>query len=444
MNPVALLSHFLFNSKSKIGLFIIGCLYALFYNYIYFAYVVNYFGYMTGETNVLTASKTFYFATICGLPFIFYIGAKTIASVMSLFTYIFIYIPVQEALWCTPGFGRDFSISYSLLLLLCMSFFFLTDKLCFLKKAFSPKIRITKLSFSIIEVITIVIAFYLLYELRGQMSFVNFLEDSKELYEARAEQNFSTFVAYLVCWEKNAFIPLCLVYSLYRKERVKSVIAILLSFLIFMMDHQKMTFFMPLVICGLYFLFINKEKYIYYFHSGLIIILSILSYALFLLAPSPSSPVFGLAAILIMRTQTVSTWLSSMYFRFFETHPVTHYGHIGIVNALFHNYPYEGPLGRVVVDDAMNANANFILTDGYAADKAVGIVIVSFIFVFLKSLLNSIGERYETGACILIFIPPIMAMLNVSLFTAFFSYGFFILYLMFFFTNMKSLRRDAC
>lgn len=100
--------------------------------------------------------------------------------------------------------------------------------------------------------------------------------------------------------------------------------------------------------------------------------------------------------------------------------PFTHYSHINIVNLLTNSYPYDVPLGIAVSYHTQNANATFLLTDGYAAWGIAGIVIIGFIFYFFLELSNSISYNYQLEDLLVLFLPTVSYLLNVSFLQHFF------------------------
>ena len=136
---------------------------------------------------------------------------------------------------------------------------------------------------------------------------------------------------------------------------------------------------------------------------------------------------FAIASIIILRTVCVSGWLSQMYMFFFHDHPYTYYSHINVINLITNNYPYKEPLGVVVANGNMNANANFFLTDGVAALGITGLIIIGLIFLLMLVIINAISYRYELKDLFIIIIPALSCLMNVSLFTTLLSNGLFIL-----------------
>lgn len=420
----------LFNAKCKTGLLVIGLLYGYFYNRIYMDFVFEYFAYMVGDCIEKNITIYVFYLICAAVPLMFYKGFINIASLFSFFTYLLIYVPMIEALYVTTGIDLNVCVINLFLLAICMCLFFATDNVFLLKKPFLNNSIRKGLPFSFVEWATVLIFIYLILVQHSQMTFVNFFADSELMYDLREDTVSGTATNYLLNWEKNALIPICIVYYLCTKKHTKYVMAIVMSFIMFMLDYQKLTFFMPFIITVMYYLIIKLRFLLPYIHSTLIGLFIIVPYCLIQAITSTDSLVFLLASTFVMRTQCVATWLFSMYLRFFENHPLTYFSHINIVNAITQSYPYKEVLGRAV-SSGMNANANFLITDGYAAMKGCGIVIIAVIFIFVKSVVNSIGLKYNYTAVLIILLPVISAMLNVSLFTTIFSFGLLIIYLIF-------------
>ena len=75
------------------------------------------------------------------------------------------------------------------------------------------------------------------------------------------------------------------------------------------------------------------------------------------------------------------------------------YSHIGIVNYITGAYPFgKDALGKAVwsgykgfsIEESMNANANFLVTDGVAAAGIYGVFIIAIIFYYLLKYLSLI------------------------------------------------------
>ena len=137
-----------------------------------------------------------------------------------MFTYILVYIPVINALWCY-SFSYDVQIEYSIVFFICMCMFFYTDRIYILKSLFKRKTGLIPFKY-----------------LEYAVLFVNFLQDSAELYDARAEMNVKGI--YLVCWMRSCFLPLIMVSALRNKNYRKYFLVLFAFLLIFMLDKQKL------------------------------------------------------------------------------------------------------------------------------------------------------------------------------------------------------------
>jgi hypothetical protein len=283
-----------------------------------------------------------------------------------------------------------------------------------------------------IEITTLLITL-LFIVLRGKsMHFVNIFTQVDALYYLR-EKNLEDlgamgFIVYLQGWLFGAFYPFLLVYYLKNKQRIKTALIILGYFSLFMVDMQKITFFMPLFLIGLYYLVKVKEKVICNrLHSFLFIIICIVSVILYI--TKDNEIVFAIGSLIMLRTTCVSGWLSQLYIHFFTNNPYTYYSHINIVNAITNSYPYSEPLGVVVAGGTQNANANFFLTDGLAADGILGVIFICILFLIILQVINSLSYRYKRTDLFIVFLPTLSYLLNTSLFTTLLSNGLFVLIL---------------
>src|SRR5690606_24851887 len=112
---------------------------------------------------------------------------------------------------------------------------------------------------------------------------------------------------------------------------------------------------------------------------------------------------------------------------------------INVVNVLTNSYPYgDKSIGQVVGHtywNESNANANFWATDGIASLGEIGILVSSFVIFLLFILFNRISQVYNKTFLILVLVPYLNALLNMSLFTSLLTGGAFII---FFLLSFKS------
>lgn len=430
--------HFL-SSRKPAGNILWAGGYILFYDYIYRYYMYETFDYMGVEYNPMNLGKYFLFFIVASFPLMAYRGFNSLAAGFSLLTYVLAYIPCIHALYVSNQLAWEIIFIYSCVFFVCMSSFFLTDKLYFLKKVYSQKTG-RRLPFGFIESVTLLVVVLLLGVNIDRLQMVNLFTESDTLYDLRAEfgDDRARWMKYLIQWLTTAFFPLLLICYLKNRSYLKYGMVMAGYLIVFMMDMQKITFFLPFVLTLVYFLpGKNRTGFLYYFHSGLIGALIGISYLLYVYRDNLF--VFALSGIFILRTQCISGLLFTLYIHFFENHPYTYYTHVNIVNWLTEAYPYTDVLGRAVSQGGMNANATFWITDGLAAMGWSGIIVISIIFIFFKSTLNSIECRYDRYDCFIIFLPAVSMMLNASLFTAVLSCGFLVLYLILRYVHIEIL-----
>lgn len=430
---------YLLNSKSRLGNITLSFFYCLCYYYIYENFSFKYFEYMGVQFESQSYSFFLLFIFLGSFPLIYYKGLNNFASGLTLFYYLLAYIPVLHAILYGAQISIEIRIFYSLSLFILTCLFFVTDKLILFKKQFfysGAKLSVQQLFI----ICSILVGLNVLLNI-GNIRFVNFISQRELMYELRAEKEaFSIpILNYLIPFLTNCILPCLLVYYLEIKNKKKTIIIFIYYILVFMTAFQKSTILFPFLI---YFIFkiIKKNPNIirYYFHSFIIITIILISVSLTLLSPI-NEMAFLIGAVVIYRSINVAGHLFTMYYHFFESHPHTNYSHINIVNSIFHNYPYDNILGRVVSEGAMNANANFIITDGIAACGLIGIFIVSVFFIIFKGTINSIGTKYKLFPTFIILIPGILNYLNVSLFTSIITGGFLFSYIVLRNTNFKAL-----
>lgn len=411
---------------------IINIAFALFYCWFYDFIFSNYIVVLFGSKYVQPSSFELIELCIVGaLPIVFYRGLRNIASVFSIFVYIFAYVPFNETL-VVGGWGSSF-LDYRIVFFVAMCVFFITDNIKLYNK---PFLTPTKIPFKQFERISWILLLVVVGLNVGNLHFTNFLQDRDELYDLRENLNVvgGTLVVYLLFWFKNVILPILLVCYMRRKNMIKVGCAFLGCVAMFMIDQQKLTFVMPFVIVVLYY-FYQKRKTLFLDTYHLLIMGAFILFPfLCLLFMNKSDVVYEIAAILIMRTQCIEGMILNTYLNFFGhdgLHPYTYYSHIGIINTLTGMYPYNTSLGHVVTNGGANANAMFWLMDGVAAAGLVGCIIISIIFVFVKGLFNGISNRCNVALFSIISLFAMSMTMNVSLFTALLSCGLILFYLIF-------------
>lgn len=422
--------QYIFGADSIASRLILITVYCLLYDYMYNNFVYYFFYYMGISESEMLIEERIIWLLFSIVPMVFYHKIESVSLFISLFIYLFVYIPFIHALFITPGIGYVSRYDYSIVL----CFFFLSLFRISLQRPVFKNLEIQPaIPFKAIELTTLLLTVIFIALRAGSMHFVNILTESDLLYDYRADNSDSAanmgLIPYIQGWLGGAFFPFLLVCYLKEKKWLKGLLVLSGYMALFMVDMQKLTFFMPFFIIGLFFLLKTyKDIFGNILHS--FIILLIISLSLLFYAYKDDEIIFAAGAIFFLRTVCVADWLSQYYLLFFQQNPYTYYSHISIVNAVTNGYPYNEPLGFMVSYGSQNANANFLLTDGLAAAGIIGVVIIGFIFYLLLHFLNSISYRYKKEDLYLVIAPAMSYFLNASLFTTMLTNGFFIVILM--------------
>lgn len=401
------------------------------YHYAYKNFVIKVYGYMDLTFQDISLLGIVSLCIIAVLPITLYRGFRNISSALSIFTYIFIYIPFVETIY-TAVLPLEIRLSYGILFLCLMALFFMTDGNTLFSIAICRKRGVW--SFRSLELIVIMLMLIAVFFNIGSIRFVNILSQADLMYELRADNNASrsSAMAYLISWLGHAFIPFLLVTYYVEKKKIKFLLTIAAYLLIFMMDMQKITFLIPFVMWLL--LYINskhKEKLRKYFHIVLMVGLLLPSY-LCCKFYDRSPAMLGISTLIVLRTQCIAGEQLDRYLNFFDVkgNPYTNYAHINAVNVITKSYPYGNQsIGQVVAGDGSNSNATFLLMDGVAAKGLIGTLFSGLLFIIFKSIMNSLGKKYDDMYIIIIMFFGIFSMLNTSLFTSILSFGFLIVYM---------------
>lgn len=429
-----ILNFLFFSPDSVVAKLFIATAYVLVYNILYRDYIVFFFYYMGLEYVEMDILKTITWVILSVLPFLFYRGIRNISSAFTFFVYIFAYIPIVHAFFITYGVSTAIAISYSLVLCIFFVLFFSIspDKPLFKKIVVHPQLK-----FQVVEIATLCLTLLVVGLMYKSLHFVNILTERDLLYTFRQENSDTItgggmqIVAYFQGWLLYAFYPFLLVTYLMRKSWIKICCIVAGYVVLFMIDMQKLTLLLPYPMLIMYFLLYKKQEILKYATHN-IIFYAILFLSAVLFIYKDDELMFDIGCVLLLRTICVAGWLTQYYVHFFSQHPFTNYGHISFVNSIFHNYPYgDVPLGKVVAYGVQNANANFILTDGYAGAGLVGIVVICIFFYFLLQFINTVTSEYKLVEAFVMLIPTIAIFLNISLFTTFLSNGFILLLLLF-------------
>ena len=417
---------------------IIAALYAFFYNYVYNEYILVVWGhfYTDRPTHAMSYIEFFIYFLLSCIPFLFYKGVTTIAAAFSLFVFMFVYIPFVDALLIYE-FPDSIRYPYLLVFFLLMCLFFATDRKYLFKNLLSN--AKAKLPMGFLEYLTLLLFAFLVIINKSSLRFVNFFSDAEDLYLYR-EDMANVSAIYLLCWIRSAFLPILTIYYLNNQKFKRYFLCMCAYIILFMLDKQKLTIIFPIAITTIYYISLKyKSHFSKYFHLVLILIFIIVPIVVVAYQADPIVSV--LAMTIVMRLQCMAGLQMEHYFDFFvvNNNPFTLYGHINVINLLTGIYPYKESIGKTINTDGSDSNATFLLMDGVAAGGIVGCLIIGVTFIILKSIINSCDRKCDVSLCVSIFLFSIQSLLNVSLFTTFFTHGILMILIIFFFFNLKGL-----
>lgn len=415
----------------KYFVLIIGLVYSILFVYGYIDYLEPNYAYagfaIIPERLEMTGFglTTFILAVI---PLLLYSGINYISSFICIFIYYILYVPIIFTLFLNSPFSVPDVLRVEILFCICMSLLFCADKIKFRKHiVLYSRINIYKL----VYFLTILSTIYMLIIYRGSLKLVSF-EDVYDLRSSNNELGGDIFTSYISSWLSNAFIPLTFVYGLFTSNKMYIWVATLACLVIYMATAGKSVILFPLLMYGLYQLLKRVNLNGSFFAIGTLLI------ALMLFTLSFDLNVF-IGAVFWMRTLGNGGLLVNYYYQFFADHPVTYYSHINFVNALTQSYPYGNiPLGKVIGVEYWgdtNSNASFWATDGIASLGEIGIL-ASSIFLFLIFVgFNKISKRYNKVFLILVLVPFINSLLNMSLFTSMLTGGGIVVFFVLMFSS---------
>lgn len=424
---------FIFNADNVFSRIICSLVYIVVYDLAFNGFVFKLFHYMGIDYIPMPATTYMVWAVISVFPILFYKGIKVLSSFFTIFLYIMVYIPFIHAIFTMWGIDTFTKYTYSLLMAFLFSLYFGIGT----KNTIFKNIIITpQIPFKWIESFTIVLTAVLVISNLGSMHLVNVFTQSDLMYELRAQNaeeaaGEASILVYIKGSLFGAFYPFLLINYLGEKKWLKTILITVAYFLLFMIDMQKLTFFMPFALIALC-LFIKRQgkAFSMRLHSTVMYLFSVASIAILNIKDEVIQ--LGAGFIIILRTTAVAGWLTQYYLRFFSVNdnPYTLYSHINIINLLTDYYPYASSLGDTVAYGSQNANANFLLTDGIAAAGIFGLLLIGLVFYFLLHILNSISYRYRLSDLLVIFLPTLSYVMNTSLFTTLLSNGLLILILL--------------
>lgn len=411
--------------------FTTSIVYVLLYRCIHIHFLMYYFHYFGYCDNTLTSYEQSLTNLIAIFPILFYSGEKKISNFVSILIYILVYVPTVVTI---QYYFHDYppTISYQLLFMFAIILFFLSEKFKIGSREIITKTNKIPLQVWLLIGVSLSFFVYLSYG-SGALRIVSL----SDVYDVR-EDNMSIvsgnpFLGYAVLWLTYFFIPLFAAIGLFQHKKLLVVASIFFAVLVYSSSGSKAAISSPVFVIG-FFLMLKHIGFKYLF--PVIVFAFGLVFVICQIWGDSNNLVFVLSSILLMRTLSISGLLGAGYIDFFNSNPFTHYSHIGIVNKLTGAYPYDAVLGKAVwagvtgkdAAEIMNANANFLVTDGVASCGLLGVFIISIVFFFLLIYMNNLSARHDQNFVFMLLLGSILSLLNVSLFTTLLSCGLLIIF----------------
>jgi hypothetical protein len=413
-------------------------IFILLVNWIYLAYISPQWGYL-GASATYRLDGFIISIIISFIPSIPLLKSQrqTISGWVSLLLYYYSYIPMAVVLSyeCVTNNYNDFLILPSLLL----SFYlFVYVSIKDFSLVLRPKRFYLYRSINGLLFLNIAILIFIVFSVGSQLNFVNPFGDDvyTQRFIARDSVSRSVVTDYLIMLSSGVITPLILSYGFYKKRLCYITFAIIAFTLLYSIAANKGYLF------SIFFIFLiaklSKRDSVVYsflkfnsFFSLFVFLLGLLFSGFFLYEIFMA--VFGVRFLMISGIN------SSTYYEFFINHQYTYYSHLNIVNRIFKSYPYgDLQIGQVIGEyfygsaDA-NFNANFFLTDGFAAAGSIGLIVIGLFGGVVLCIINFVLSKHDYRFLIMPFSIVAVLLMNVSIFTTLLSGGllFLVIYLFF-------------
>lgn len=419
--------------------------YIILFRVIYTDYLCPLFGYIGYKKYVSTEYEETLSNVLAFLPIVFFQARKVPSDLIAILTYILIHVPTVITL---QYHFKDYDsiIVFQVVFTLAQVLFFLASANRLGREqctSYTDSIPVRTYIVAGAVILLVLIVFF-----GDRLRLVSF----SDIYSLRSENDkFARgygFVNYFSMWAADFFAPFLIAYGCMRKKVVIALMGVACSLVVYMATGSKSAILIPFAVLGIYFIMANKRtvtiKYLFPAITAGVLVLYLLSLYI------DNKLFYFVGTVLFMRTLGVAGWLAAGYISVFESYPFTYFSHIGIVNYFTGMYPFHNPsLGNAVWTIYRgrgvhtNANANFLLTDGFAALGIPGILLIAIVFYCILVYLNRISNNHDKAFVMATLTGTILAVTNVSLFTTILSCGFIFCILLFRFTQTRQRKEVA-
>jgi hypothetical protein len=288
--------------------------------------------------------------------------------------------------------------------------------------------RFTPVFLPVLLLASIACAAWLVAEYRSVMTLVSL----EAIYEQRAAgAATSRAIGYAQTYVGYVFAPALIAFGLTRRNYLLVALGFAGGILLYSITAEKNAFSFPFLICAVAFLLTRRSSF---FRSTTFIALALSSVLLPAVALSSTNLVAGFFAWYIgVRSLLTPGLFIAQYTEFFGSRGHTWWSHVTGIGSVVPRPPGLADdrwpsLGHIVGEQHigktdLNANANFVASDGIAAFGDLGVVIVFALLAVFLVLLDRAAEGVDRKFAVLIALPIGLTLTNVSLFTVLLSFG---------------------
>lgn len=229
-----------------------------------------------------------------------------------------------------------------------------------------------------------------IFALRGGFSIITF--NLSEIYSVRGIINYQILTGlagYTSTWVVKVFIPALLVYGLWKRNWVLTVIAALLVVLFFGVTSSKAAFLYPFLVLFAYFGHkIGRFRDIFMAAVFAVVGVAWLSYL-----------ILGdiiVAGVLVQRALFIPTRTCFTYFEFFQSHPLVYMSNS--IFSRFLTYPYHSSIPDIIGFGSYGAGSQTyenvgIFGTGYEHFGAIGVLLFPLIAGLTLKVIDIISYR---------------------------------------------------
>ena len=420
---------------------VFAIIYVFVFRLVYVQYLYPTWGYMGYEFYSHSTMIAFITNALAIIPILFYKARKIPSDFIAIFVYIFIVVP--SILSMEFGFENysgvvSVQVVYSLSMIV---FFHIKEPRGIIHRKKENFIKFKAYTIAVVVILICCIATY-----RLNMRFVS-VEEVYDLREETADLQVNPIIGYFMMWLANFFSPLFVSYGLVNKNKNFLILGFTCALVVYMSSALKSAFITPILCIFIYLVIKKLQDNIMSLFPIIVVFFTVLY---FVGMAIDNNLAYLALSLFIMRTFGISAMLTPGYISVFSSYPHTYFSHVRIVNSITGMYPFQEPvLGKAVWSaytgetDAMNANANMLLTDGIASCGILGVIIVTIFFALILNYLNKVSMRHDKNFVLILLTGIIMSLSNVSLFTALLSCGLLLIMILLRFTSVNGIVRPT-